>query len=202
MRGAGAGLLMLLPCWKRSAPSFAPAGGLRGAGAGLRLLLFCWMRSTPFFAPAGGVRGAGAGLLMLLPCWPAGRGPRPPPRPLVACAELELDCGYYYPAGRGPRHPPHRQPQGRPPRGPLTMRQGDGRLRTGEAARGAGTEHGGDPARAGGGPDGIGDDFAVSPRDGGVSVSGRLRVPTSESSSGGTGGPALKAAVLGLKGGR
>ena len=49
----------------RSTPSFAPPGGVRGAGAGLLLLLPCWMRSMPSFAPPGGVRGAGAGLRLL-----------------------------------------------------------------------------------------------------------------------------------------
>ena len=65
MRGAGAGLLPLLPYWTRSTPSFAQPGGVRGAGAGLLLLLRCWTRSTPSFALPGGVSGAGAAVLLL-----------------------------------------------------------------------------------------------------------------------------------------
>jgi len=66
-------LLLLLPYWTRSTPSFAPPHGGRGAGAGLLLLLLLpyWTWSTPSFAPPHGVRGAGAGLLLLLllPFW-------------------------------------------------------------------------------------------------------------------------------------
>ena len=44
--GAGFGLLMLLHCWTRSVPSFAPPGGVHRAGAGLLLLLPCWTRTV------------------------------------------------------------------------------------------------------------------------------------------------------------
>ena len=53
---AGARLLLLLPCWTKSAPSFAPPGGVRGAGAGLLLLLPCWTRSAPSFVSQDAVR--------------------------------------------------------------------------------------------------------------------------------------------------
>ena len=96
VRGAGAGLLLLLPCWTRSAPSFAPPGGVRGAEAVAtttpldeiltilraargRAQSFSWtavatttlldeVRAFLKFTPLGGVHGAGAGLLLLLPC--------------------------------------------------------------------------------------------------------------------------------------
>ena len=98
VRGAGAGLLLLLPCWTRSAPSFAPPGGVRRAGAVATTILLdeiltflraargrvqscSWtaVATTTLLdevsaflqvhaLPPGGVRGAGAGLRLLLPC--------------------------------------------------------------------------------------------------------------------------------------
>ena len=128
VRGAGAGLHLLLPCWTRSSPSFAPPGGVRRAAAGLYLLLPCWTRSAPSFVPPGGVRRgarswswtavtptlldeistflrATRGRAQSWSCcyyYPAGRDPHLPSRCQGACAELQLDCCcYYYPAGRG-----------------------------------------------------------------------------------------------------
>ena len=133
VRGAGAGLHLLLPCWTRSSPSFAPPGGVRRAAAGLYLLLPCWTRSAPSFVPPGGVRrGARSwswtavtttlldetrGRAQSWSCcyyYPAGRDPHLPSRCQGACAELQLDCCcYYYPAGRGPCLPSSTRPAAR-----------------------------------------------------------------------------------------
>ena len=91
VRGTRAGRLLLLPCWTRSTPSFAPSGGLHraegGAAAAAALLdeVYAFPRAvrrcarswswtaaattllTRSFAPPGGICGAGAGRQLLLP---------------------------------------------------------------------------------------------------------------------------------------
>ena len=84
---AGAATLLDEVYNSESTTLVAQSGGVRADRAGRLVLLPCWTKTTPPFAPPGGLCRTGAGLLVLQ-CYPAGQGLCLPSRSQAESAEL------------------------------------------------------------------------------------------------------------------